>query len=78
MSFSPAEITAEIRKHYPGFQVNYTPDFRQSIAESWSESIDDSLAKRDWDWQPKYDLESMTKDMLTNLKQLYQTHKLAI
>lgn len=75
MSFTPEEITEEIRLHYPDFQVDYVPDFRQSIAESWSESIDDSLARKDWEWQPKYNLSTMTTDMLKNLKKQYQAEK---
>jgi len=69
MSFTPGEIAAEIRKHVPEFHVSYKPDFRQEIAQSWSESIDDSQARTDWGWQPKYDLTSMTEDMLFQLKQ---------
>lgn len=68
MSFSPKEIAAEIKKHIPGFTINYEPDYRQQIAESWPQSIDDSVARRDWDWKPKYDLATMTSDMIENLK----------
>lgn len=71
MSFSPAEIADSIRKSIPEFRIDYTPDFRQSIADSWPKSIDDSEARKDWGWKPKYDLESMTKEMLVNLKNLY-------
>lgn len=67
MSFSPKEIGASIKKHIPEFQLDYKPDFRQKIADSWPASIDDSLARTDWNWKPKYDLEAMTSDMLTNL-----------
>jgi nucleoside-diphosphate-sugar epimerase len=67
MSFTPAELTAEIQKHLPNFQVDYQPDFRQAIADSWVQSIDDSAARQDWGWQPKFDLSSMTSDMLKNL-----------
>jgi len=67
MSFSPKEIAAEIKKHLPGFTINYEPDYRQPIAESWPQSIDDSIAKNDWGWKPKYDLAAMTKDMIENL-----------
>ncbi|HQU59860.1 MAG TPA: NAD-dependent epimerase, partial [Saprospiraceae bacterium] len=72
MSFTPSEVAAEIRKHIPGFQVAYEPDFRQSIAASWPESIDDSQAREDWGWQPEYGLEKMTIDMLAHLKEYYQ------
>lgn len=67
MSFSPQEIAQEIKKHIPSFVINYTPDYRQQIAESWPQSIDDSIAQRDWNWRPKYDLSAMTKDMVKNL-----------
>lgn len=68
MSFSPKEIGAEITKHIPGFSMSYAPDYRQQIANSWPQSIDDSVATRDWGWKPEYDLSKMTKDMLENLK----------
>lgn len=68
MSFSPKEIGAEIQKHIPAFSMQYTPDYRQQIADSWPQSIDDSVASRDWGWKPEYDLAKMTEDMLVNLK----------
>lgn len=68
MSFNPEEIAAEIRKHIPEFTISYNPDFRQAIANSWPQSIDDTQAREDWGWKPQYDLASMTKDMLDNLK----------
>jgi len=67
MSFSPKEIAAEIKKHLPGFTINYEPDYRQPIAESWPQSIDDSIAKNDWGWKPEYDLARMSRDMIDNL-----------
>jgi nucleoside-diphosphate-sugar epimerase len=67
MSFTPTEIAAEIQKHIPDFTVSYKPDFRQIIADSWPASIDDSKAREDWNWHHKFDLESMTVDMLKNL-----------
>ncbi len=72
MSFSPKEIADEIKKHIPYFEVTYKPDHRQEIASSWTESIDDSIARQDWNWVPDYDLPSMTEDMLTHLKPHYQ------
>ncbi|MFH1144891.1 MAG: NAD-dependent epimerase/dehydratase family protein [Candidatus Eisenbacteria bacterium] len=69
MSFSAGELAAEIAKHVPGFQVTYAPDFRQAIADSWPESIDDSAARREWGWKPSYDLPAMTQDMLARLRQ---------
>jgi len=71
MSFNPEEIAASIRKFIPEFTIDYAPDFRQQIADSWPKSIDDSVARTDWGWKPKYDLESMTKEMLVNLRNLY-------
>lgn len=71
MSFTPAEITESIRKIIPEFKIKYKPDFRQKIAESWTESIDDTIARNDWDWNPDFDLDMMTADMITNLKKQY-------
>ncbi|MGW9684924.1 NAD-dependent epimerase/dehydratase family protein [Flagellimonas sp. 2504JD1-5] len=68
MSFSPQEITKSIQSHIPDFKVTYNPDFRQQIADSWPSSIDDSAAKADWNWQPRFDLDSTTKEMLENLR----------
>ncbi len=68
MDFTPAEITAAIHEFIPDFEVSYEPDFRQAIADSWTESIDDSFARKDWGWKPKFNLEEMTKDMILNLK----------
>ncbi len=71
MSFTPAEIAAEIRRQRPGFAIRYAPDFRQKIAESWPESIDDTPARQDWGWQHAYDLPKMTIDMLRHLETYY-------
>ena len=68
MSFSPKEIASEIQKHIEGFRITYNPDYRQPIAESWPQSIDDSVARNDWGWKPEYDLAAMTEDMLRNIK----------
>ena len=67
MSFSPKEITAEIKKHIKDFTTVYVPDYRQAIADSWPQSIDDSVARQDWNWKEDYDLAGMTRDMLENL-----------
>ncbi|MHA2180746.1 MAG: NAD-dependent epimerase/dehydratase family protein [Promethearchaeota archaeon] len=64
MSFSVEELAAEIKIHIPDFQIEYRPDFRQEIANSWPKTIDDSLAREEWNWNPSYDLTSMTKDMI--------------
>lgn len=68
MSFSPKEIAGEIKKHIPEFSISYKPDYRQAIADSWPQSIDDSVARRDWGWKHEYGLEKMTADMLQNLR----------
>lgn len=68
MSFTAGELAAEIKKHIPTFTVEYKPDFRQAIADSWPESIDDTAAREEWGWKPAYTLASMTVDMLTELK----------
>jgi nucleoside-diphosphate-sugar epimerase len=70
MSFAPEEIAASIQKFIPSFEISYEPDFRQKIASGWPQSIDDSLARKDWGWQHRFDLDKMTEDMLTNLKKL--------
>lgn len=68
MSFSVAEMAESIKKYMPEFEIDYKPDFRQAIADSWPESIDDSAAREEWGWKPSYDLDAMTKDMLENIK----------
>ncbi len=67
MSFSPKEIAAEIKKHIPDFSISYKPDYRQPIADSWPQSIDDTVARKDWNWKEEFTLEAMAKDMLENL-----------
>lgn len=71
INFSPAEIAASIQQHIPDFTITYKPDFRQKIADSWPHTIDDSAAKEDWGWKVAYDLESMTADMLQQLRKRY-------
>jgi len=68
MSFSPAELAAEIGKHIKEFRITYSPDSRQKIADSWPRSIDDSAARQDWGWEPEYDLERMVSEMLDRLR----------
>ncbi len=63
-SFSPAQLAAAIQKHLPDFTIEYAPDHRQTIAESWPRSIDDSAARQDWGWRPAYSLDDMTREML--------------
>ena len=67
MSFTPKEIAGEIKTHIPDFSIDYAPDFRQKIADSWPASIDDSAARTDWGWKHNYDITSMTKVMLDSL-----------
>ena len=67
MSFTAEQLASEIKKYIPGFKIEYKPDFRQQIADSWPKSIDDSLAREEWDWKPSYDLTSMTEDMIEKL-----------
>ena len=71
MSFSPSEIYNEIKKSYPNFKIEYNPDFRQKIADKWPKSINDKKARNDWGWTPKYNLSSMTLEMLEKLKEKY-------
>ncbi len=67
ISFTPSQLAGEIQKHIPDLTIDYTPDFREEIAESWPRSVDDSQSQKDWGWKSAYDLEKMTKDMLENL-----------
>lgn len=69
MSFTPKEIAEEIKKHYPEFTIDYAPDFRQKIADSWPESIDDTSAREDWGWKNDYDIQTMTAEMFKQLKE---------
>lgn len=67
ISLTPEELAGAIKAHIPDFEIGYEPDYRQEIAESWPDSIDDSTARKDWNWQPQYDLTKMTDDILQNL-----------
>lgn len=68
MSFTPAELAQSIKGHIPDFKIKYKPDFRQAIADSWPNGIDDSRAREDWGWQHRYDLKKTTGEMLDNLR----------
>ena len=68
VSFNPEQLTQEIKKHIPQFKISYHPDHRQKIANSWPESIDDQIARADWGWQEKYNLEKLVVNMLDNLR----------
>jgi nucleoside-diphosphate-sugar epimerase len=68
ISFTPTEIAASIQKHLPDFKITYKPDFRQTIADSWPKSIDDTQAQEHWDWKHSFNLNDITNEMLTELK----------
>ncbi len=76
MAVTPEILAAEIRKHLPNFSMDYVIDpVRQAIADSWPKSIDDSAARREWGWQPDFDLANMTKDMLAQLRDKFERAK---
>lgn len=68
MNFTPKELASAIYQHLPNFTISYKPDYRQAIADSWPDSIDDTKAREDWGWSPNYTLSKMTKDILENLQ----------
>ncbi len=68
LSFTAKELEDEIRKHIPDLKVDYKPDKRQKTADSWPDTVDDSAARKDWGWKHKYDLPTMTKEMIKNLR----------
>lgn len=68
ISFTPKELAASIQKEIPDFKIDYAPDFRQPIADSWPSSIDDSQAQKDWNWKHEFDIDKMTKTMLAGLR----------
>jgi nucleoside-diphosphate-sugar epimerase len=76
LSFSAGELAEEIKKHIPEFVCTYKPDFRQDIADSWPRTIDDSAAREEWGWEPKYDLAAMVEDMLGKLGRKYAEGRL--
>jgi nucleoside-diphosphate-sugar epimerase len=68
-NFTPAELATEIGRHLPGFRIDYDPDpIRQAIADSWPQSLDDTAAREEWGWRPRYDLAAMTADMIAQLR----------
>jgi len=73
ISFTPKEIFESIKRQLPDFSITYNPDFRQAIADSWPSSIDDSVARKDWNWQHNCDLDTMTNVMLKALKEKYKS-----
>jgi nucleoside-diphosphate-sugar epimerase len=76
MSFTVGELAESIQRRIPGFEVTYQPDYRQAIADSWPSSVDDSAARAEWGWEPEYDLEAMTEDMLAKLAERHAQGKL--
>ncbi|MFD1062458.1 NAD-dependent epimerase/dehydratase family protein [Winogradskyella litorisediminis] len=68
ISFTPKQVYESIKKHIPEFTISYKPDFRQAIADSWPSSIDDSIARKEWNWQHDFDLDKMTEEMIENLQ----------
>ncbi|WP_445955436.1 NAD-dependent epimerase/dehydratase family protein [Yeosuana sp.] len=71
ISFTPKEIAESIKKHIPGFNMTYKPDYRQNIADSWPKSIDDAFARKDWNWNHEFSLQDITKEMLSQLRIKY-------
>jgi len=78
ISFSPKEIAGAIKKYIPEFTITYKPDYRQQIADSWPQSIDDSAARTDWDWKEDFDLDAMVRDMLENVEKKYEPENIEI
>ena len=76
ISFSPEQIAASICKIIPDFKISYKPDFRQDIADSWPQEIDDSQARKDWGWRPAYSLDKMTEEMISELRRKYHLIKI--
>ena len=68
MNFTPEQMAKSIVGYIPGFKISYAPDFRQEIADSWPSSIDDAEARNEWGWEPRFNLDQTTKEMLENLK----------
>lgn len=73
MSFTPKEMAEEIQNHIKDFTITYNPDFRQKIADTWPKSIDDSVARKDWNWKHQFDLKKMSEEMMTELGKKYAT-----
>jgi nucleoside-diphosphate-sugar epimerase len=78
ISFSPKEIYQSILKYLPDFEISYQPDFRQKIADSWPQVINDQEAKDDWNWKPKFNLDAITQIMLENISKKTLISKLDV
>ena len=74
-SFSPEQIAELIKKYQPDFNIDYNPDFRQAIADSWPKTIDDNDARKDWNWNPAFDMQEMVEIMYTNIQKRYSVEK---
>lgn len=72
ISFTPAQLAEQIKKYIPSFEIEYQPDFRQNIADSWPNSLDDTNARDQWGWSNDYDIDEITKDMLRELRKKLQ------
>ena len=75
ISFAPKQIFQEIKKHIPNFTIDYKPDYRQHIADSWPKTIDDSFARKDWNWNHTFDLTKITQEMIAQLRKKYNSEK---
>ena len=73
ISFSPEDVARSIKNHLPEFNITYKPDFRQTIADSWPKTINDSSARKDWGWEHSFDLSEMTKEMISQLSAKYSS-----
>lgn len=72
LNFTPKTLAEAIQKHIPEFEIEYVPDFRQAIADSWPSSIDDGRAREDWGWHHEFDIERMTSEMLNGIREVHQ------
>ncbi|MDD4148460.1 MAG: NAD-dependent epimerase/dehydratase family protein [Bacteroidales bacterium] len=77
MSFSAKELAAAVAKRVPGFEIEYKPDYRQAIADSWPMSVDDSAARQEWGWKPQYNLDTMSDDMIRAIKKKIENNKIS-
>ncbi len=76
MSFTAKDLAESVKKRVPGFEIEYKPDYRQAIADTWPMSVDDSVAREEWGWKPDYDLDAMSDDMISAIKKKIEEGKL--